>query len=505
MRVAIIGAGASGIAMAVKLKRAGFHDFTVFEMSDSVGGTWFDNTFPGCEVDVQSHAYSFSFMPYDWSRNFARGEEVLQYFLHTVRETGIGTHLRLSSEIRSVNWDNATSTYTLTLASGETHVSDVVVSCVGTLSNPNYPVWDGLDDFQGPHFHTARWEHEHDLSDKRVAVVGTGSTACQVVPALAPNVKQVYLFQRSPTWVLPKDARDFEPAERARFASSRLRQRIDRVKIFHAADKRKVRRGMFVAESKEQQGFRRMLEGFIAAQIEDPDLRKLMTPDYPVGCKRPVQAGNFYASLNRSNVTVVPHAVSRVTRDALVDDTGAEHEVDVIVMATGFTAQQYLATYEITGRNGKSIHDVWNQSPRAFLGMTVPGFPNFFMLYGPNANGGVSAISQAEFAADAVVRCLKRMARRGARIADTRTSAAEWFVRWVDKGNANRTTRLETNCSNYFYAPDGRNVTQWPDTRFKYWLMTTFLPRLAIRTEPGPSPRSPMDAVTAAAASSAKP
>jgi cation diffusion facilitator CzcD-associated flavoprotein CzcO len=475
--------------MGVKLKRAGFLDFTIFEKSDGIGGTWFDNTFPGCEVDVQSHAYCFSFKPYDWSRNFAGGEEVLQYLLDTVSETGIGSHFRLCSEVRSVDWDNGTSTYHLTFASGDRFVADVVVSCVGTLNNPRYPAWDGLDDFQGPHFHTARWERQHDLSDKQVAVVGTGSTACQVVPAIAPLVKQLYLFQRSPTWVFPKPARDFEPEERARYARSRLRQYRNRVKIFRNADKRAVRRGLFVEASREQQEFRRALETYIASQVEDPEVRRLVTPDYPVGCKRPVQAGTFYASLNRPNVTVIPHAVSHVTRNSLVDVTGGEHEVDVIVMATGFTAQQYLATYDVTGRDGRSIHEVWNQSPQAFLGMTVPGFPNFFMLYGPNANGGVSAISQAEFAADAVVRCLKRMDRRRVRLVDTRPAAMRWFVQWVDKENNKRTTRLAANCSNYFYAPDGRNVTQWPGTRFMYWLMTAVLPRFALATEVGSSGR----------------
>ncbi|MER7684894.1 NAD(P)/FAD-dependent oxidoreductase [Streptomyces sp. NPDC097610] len=475
-RIAIIGGGASGIALAVKLSKAGFRNVTVFEAESSPGGTWHINTFPGCEVDVESHAYSFSFMPYDWSRNFASGAEVGKYLNDVIDAFDITDHFRCNVRVVDARWAEATATYRVTLDTGEADDFDFVVSCVGTLSNPNIPGWAEAEIFGGPIFHTAGWDHEQDLRGKTVALVGTGSTAAQVGPAIAPIVGELLHFQRSPTWIFPKHVADYAPDVRKRFANNPWRQKWDRYKIFRRSELRKIRRGIYVRGTKENLRLQEMLTGLIRREVKDPTTAEALTPDYPVGCKRPVQAAGFYEMYNRDNVHLVPHAVQALKSGGIIDVTGTEHQVDAIVLATGYTAQRYLASVEIFGRGGRPLHDVWEVSPKAFLGISVPDFPNFFMLYGPNCNGGVSAISQAEFAADAIVRRIRIMRRAGRRTVDTRAEPFAWFVNWVDKSNAKRTSRVLGQCSNYYYAEDGRNVTQWPGTRRTYRLMTTFLP-----------------------------
>ncbi|RKS78984.1 cation diffusion facilitator CzcD-associated flavoprotein CzcO [Actinomadura pelletieri DSM 43383] len=472
-RVAIIGCGFGGIAAAVKLKKKGLHHFTVFEQSDGPGGTWWDNRYPGCEVDIASHAYSFSFLTYDWTRTHAGQEELQRYAEHVVDRFDVRRHCRFGVRVESATWDAEKSRYDLRLAGGEVEHFDVVISCLGLLNQPRYPDWPGLDDFQGPKFHTARWETEHDLTGKRVAVVGTGSTATQIVPAIAEKVEKLYVFQRQPGWILPKGERDYTPRERMIFQRFPFTQKLRRLRLFYQF--RVLYKGYDLHGKRQQQNLQACRD-YIRETIQDPELRTKLTPDYPWGCKRPVLATGFYPALNRPNVELVPHAVTRMTPTGIVDATETERDIDVLVMATGFHATKFLASLDVRGTGGVSIHDTWKNDPKAFLGITVPGYPNFFMLYGPNTNGGFSVIAQLERQAEVAARTVARMRRKRLRAVDTRPTATDRWVRWVDAQIVKHTSAMEANCTNYYHAESGRNVTQWPKPHGEYYLATRTLP-----------------------------
>jgi len=488
IRVAIIGGGLGGIAAAVKLRKRVPVSVVIFEQSSGVGGTWYDNRYPGCEVDIHSHAYSFSFLKYDWPRTHATQPELLAYAEHVVERFGLKPYLRLNTRVTDLVWEESTSTYTLTTEHGDSEEFDVVISALGLLNVPRYPDWPGLDTFTGPCFHTSRWE-EHDLTGKKVAVVGTGSTAVQIVPAIAPDAGMVYVFQREPGWVEPKHERDFSPRERWVYRNVPLAQKLHRAWLFHLGNRRF--KGYDVG-SRYQRRMRELCLRFIAETIDDPATRAAVTPDYPWGCKRPVLSSTFYPSLNRDNVELVPHAVTRVTPTGVVDATGKERDIDVLILSTGFQPTRFLASIDVKGRDGRSIHDAWRERASAFMGITVPGFPNFFILYGPNTNGGVSIIAQLERQAEVVVGAVRRLARNRRRerrlgqsrrtSIDTSPTAARRYLAWIDRRLATVASAMNSGCHNYYHDPAGHNVTQWPGGHLSYAIATRLIARFGLRT-----------------------
>jgi cation diffusion facilitator CzcD-associated flavoprotein CzcO len=469
--VVVVGAGIGGIAAGVKLRRAGIDTFTIYESSTGVGGTWWDNSYPGAEVDVHSTLYSYSFKSYDWSRTHAGQPELQSYLEETVDQFGLRPHLQLGVTVESVTWDDDRHVWTVRLASGTVDQCHVVISAVGFLNVPRYPDWPGLKDFEGPMFHTSRWEHEHDLSDKVIAVVGTGSTATQVVPAIQPTVRKLYVFQREPGWVMPKGERDLTEAERQRLAKPWWRAR-DRARLRWALEKGLWGAATFRPGTKLHQQRQQTCLDYIAKQFADrPDLEKAVTPTYPYPGKRPVIASTFYPALKKENVELVPKAVSAVTRTGIVDTAGVERAVDVIVMATGFQAANYLARLQVIGPRGEALSARWAGEPRAYLGITVPGFPNFFMLYGPGTNGG-ELVSMLEAQAEYAVRATKRMLRRRVSAIEVKPAfEALWFV-WL-QSKMNGTSWTLSN--NYFRSPTGKIVTQWPSGNLVYRALTKLL------------------------------
>jgi cation diffusion facilitator CzcD-associated flavoprotein CzcO len=372
----------------------------------------------------------------------------------------------------------AASVKSVKLDDGTTDECHVVISAVGFLNVPRYPDWPGLDAFRGPKFHTARWEHEHDLAGKAVAVVGTGSSATQVVPAIQPIVQQLYVFQREPGWVMPKGERDFTDAERATFSKpwrrtrERWRQKLMLERSLWAG--RMYRPGTKLNTARE-----RFCRSYIARQFADhPDLHDAVTPTYPYPGKRPVLASTFYPALKNENVELVPRAVASVTPAGIVDSEGIERAVDVIVMATGFQPANYLARLRVAGVDGRTLQEHWAGEPRAHLGITVSGFPNFFMLYGPGTNGGELVImleSQAEFA----VRAIKRMVRERVTAVEVKPAFEARWYRWLQSKMAGTSW---TMCNNYFKAPNGKIVTQWPYTNLQYRALTKLLGRVSETT-----------------------
>ena len=480
--VAIIGGGFGGIAAGVKLLQAGINTFTIFEQSSDLGGTWWDNRYPGAEVDTASHLYSYSFKRFDWSRTHASREELLQYLHEVADEWNLRNHARLGTRVMSAVWRQPAQQYTVRTDQGEEFDFDAVISALGLLNVPRYPEWPGLETFRGPKFHTARWEPEHDLTGKRVAVVGSGSTACQLVPALAKVAEHVSMFQREPGWIRPKGDRDFTAEERS--AMTPLRTRLHRAKLFWDIDRPQWFGRMARPGTKWNTRMQKVCADYIDRVLAGrPDLQKVVTPDYPFYGKRPIASSNFYESLLEPNVTLIPSAVVAVTESGVVDAVGVEHPADVLVMATGFQPANYLATLEVVGREGGTIHQAWAGEPAAYLGIMVPGFPNFFMLYGPNTNGGTIVFNlerQAEFA----VACVRGLVRRGGGSVEVRPGAMRLYDRWL-LSRIQKTAWVEAN--NYYKSESGRVVTNWPDGASLYWLMTKLLrgPAVTVRHRPG--------------------
>jgi cation diffusion facilitator CzcD-associated flavoprotein CzcO len=470
-RVAIIGAGLGGIAQAANLVQRGLGNFVIFEKSDGPGGTWWDNRYPGAACDVPSVLYSYDFMLMDWDRTHATQAELQAYIEHVIDKFGFRDRLRTGTAVERVVWDDRTSTYELVTSRGDTERFNVVVSAVGMLNVPNEMTWPGLDSFAGLAFHSARWKPEYDLAGKRVAVVGAGASAAQIVPALAPVVSHLVSFQREANWVTPKNDHVLSADERQALAGLR-RKRGARKRTLRAIDKG-LRVGVDV-NGPAALAAREAGRAYIAKVFADrPDLAQMLTPDYPLRCKRAVVSSDFLPALTRENVQVVPRAVTAVRPHAIVDDQGADYPVDVIVMATGFQATNYLATLEVVGRDGRKIHDVWDGDPNAFLGLTVPGFPNFYMLYGPNTHGTVVSYvleRQAEF----VARDVARLRRRRAGRIEVRPAAAAWYQRVLGRG-LETVAAWTADCHSYYHSATGRNVTQWPWSHGRYKLWTRAL------------------------------
>ena len=477
-RVVVVGAGFGGIAAGVKLRKAGIHTFTIYESSLGIGGTWWDNTYPGAEVDVGSHLYSYSFKSHDWTRTHAQQAELQKYLEETVDEYGLRPHLELGVGVESAVWDDARHVWTVTLDDGRIDECHVFVSGVGFLNVPRYPDWPGLDDFTGPKFHTSRWEHHHDLAGKTVAVVGTGSTSSQLVPAIQPEVGHLYVFQREPGWVMPKGDRDFTPEERARF-SNRLRRRQERLRLKWLLEKNIWGGKIFVVDTKENAVRTQFCLDYIDRVFEDrPDLKEAVTPRYPYPGKRPIFATTFYPALKEPNVELVPKAVASMTPTGIVDVDGVERDIDVLVMATGFQPANYLARLKVLGRGGQSLHDYWAGEPHGFLGITVPGFPNFFMLYGPGTNGG-EIVTMLESQSEYAVRVVQRMRRERVTAVEVRPAFDRWWNRWLQH-KMHGTSWEKSN--NYFKAPTGKIVTQWPIGCVAYRALTKIFGRVSETT-----------------------
>jgi cation diffusion facilitator CzcD-associated flavoprotein CzcO len=463
--VAVLGAGAGGLAMGVALKRAGF-DFTIFEKNDGIGGTWRDNTYPGAACDVPSHLYSFSFAPNPhWSRTYATQPEILAYLEECTDRFGLRPHIRTGVTIVSAQWVDEAQHWELTTATGQTHRADALVSGLGMLNVPFRPEIPGLDKFRGRVFHSSRWDHSKPLSGERVASIGTGASAIQYVPAIADDVAHLTVFQRTPIWVTPRFDREYTAEQRERFAKVPLAAKRHRWTIWWS-----YQRTSFQAADPFTQGQTELARSYLARKVEDPELRAVLTPDFPVGCKRPLTSRTWLPALTRPNVRVVTSPISHVTATGVVTSDGKRHPVDTIIFGTGFKATDYLTSVDIIGADGVSLQKRWAEGAEAYLGLTVAGFPNFFMLYGPNTNGVNSILFMHEAQAHYVVRALRMMRRRRLTSIDVRPGVERAYNEKVQAGMAG--TVWTAGCTNYYTVANGKNVTQLPYSAGEYWLRT---------------------------------
>src|SRR3954452_3070134 len=459
--VAIIGSGFSGIGLAIRLRQEGVEDFVVLERNEGVGGTWWANTYAGCACDVLSHLDSFSFAPNaDLKRTYSRQAEIREYLRRLVEEHGVTTYLRLNTEVLCARWNQ--DRWELETSNGPV-TAKVLVSATGPLVEPKLPGFPGLERFQGPAFHSARWDHSVSLKGKRVAAIGTGASAIQFVPKIAREVEQLHVFQRTPPWVMPHSSRPITRTERRLFRLFPALQRLRRGWIYTA-------REFLVLGFVKRPRAMKLLEGVSRrhmARSLPPELLEKATPDYRLGCKRILPSNDWYPALARDNVELVTDAVTEGREHAIVTADGTEGAVDALVFGTGFHVVNTPVGRMVAGRDGRTLADVWNGSPRSHLGCTVPGFPNLFILLGPNTGLGHSSMvymieSQSAYVLDA----LRAMRERGAGTVDVRPEAEAKFNAQVRERMQG--TVWDTGCTSWYQDAKGNNPTLWPDWTWRF-------------------------------------
>jgi cation diffusion facilitator CzcD-associated flavoprotein CzcO len=457
-RIAIVGTGFSGIGMAIRLLREGETDFVLLERAADIGGTWRDNTYPGCRCDVPSHLYSFSFAPNpNWSSTFSPQPEILDYLRDVATRFGVLPHVRFNTELESARWDEPQARWQLETSNGPLS-ADVVIAAQGPLSDPSLPDLPGLDSFEGKTFHSAQWDHEHDLEGERVAVIGTGASAIQFVPRIQPKVGKLHVFQRTAPWVVPHPNRVMKAFEHRLYNALPAAQLAMRGAIYWA-------RETFVLQFRNKRlrklGTRMALRQ-LERQVPDPELRAKLTPQYEIGCKRILPTEEWYPALQQPNVELVTDAIAEVRPRSVVTAGGEEREVDTIIFGTGFHVSDLPISGRLRGRDGRTLAEHWDGSPRAYKGAAVAGFPNLFFLVGPNTGlGHNSIVFMIESQITYVLSALKAMRRRGAAVLDVRPEAQAAYNAELEEMTRG-TVWVSGGCSSYYIDRNGHNSTIWP-------------------------------------------
>jgi cation diffusion facilitator CzcD-associated flavoprotein CzcO len=468
-RIAIIGSGFSGLCLGIQLREAGIHSFTIYEKASALGGTWRDNTYPGAACDVPAMAYCFSFeQKSDWSRKWAPQPEILAYMEHCARKYGLLPHLRFDTEITGAEFDEDAALWRLHTAAGETIEAEVLVSGVGQLNRPAFPAIEGLERFRGQSFHSAQWDHGVPLEGRRVGVIGNAASAIQFVPEIAPKCRELVVFQRSANWMMPRMDRAYSEAEKKRFARHPWLARLVRWSIWATFELQwpVFRRNRFMASRYEKVSTEKMRE-----MVSDPALQQALLPTYPIGGKRILISDDYYAALNRENVELVTAGIERVEEDGVATRDGRRIPLDVLILATGFQTTEFLAPMDLTGLSGRRLRDEWKAGARAYLGMTLSGFPNFFMMYGPNTNlGHNSIIFMIECQTRYILGCIRALRERGLAWLDLRRDVLDAFDAKMQRDLA-RTVWNDTDHSWYKDAA-GRITNNWSGSTLRYWWST---------------------------------
>jgi cation diffusion facilitator CzcD-associated flavoprotein CzcO len=453
--VAIVGAGLGGIAMGIQLAHGGY-DFTIFDTGDDFGGTWRKNTYPGAACDVPSHFYSYSFaLNPRWSKTFADQPEILSYIEKVAADHGLGEHLVPRTGVKMLRWSDADKRWTLTSDDGQSREFDIVVTAVGMLDVPNIPDIPGADRFRGRAFHSSKWDHSKSTAGERVASIGTGASAVQYVPAIAPDTAHLTVFQRTPIWVSPRFDEPFTPEQQELFE----RDPVEALKVRDAAC-HDYESANFAVDSTMTKELTDIAHSYLHRKVKDPELRAKLTPDYPVGCKRPLQSRTWFPTFALPNVALETSPIVEFTERGLRTADGTEHEVDTVIYGTGFKAVDFLGSLDVYGRRGRRLHDDWADGAEAYLGTVVPGYPNLFTLYGPNTNGVTSIISILEAQSEFVRRVLDDMGRRQLRAVEIKQHVHDQYNAEIQEALAQ--TVWVANCNNYFRHPNGKVVTQFP-------------------------------------------
>ncbi|MBH0775336.1 flavin-containing monooxygenase [Nocardia bovistercoris] len=460
LKVAIVGAGFGGIGMGVALKQAGYHDFVILEKGDRVGGVWRENTYPGCDCDVPSHLYSFSFAPYRSARQRYPGQErILDYLIGVADEYGLTPHLRLNSALTTATYLDDLGRWELTTADGAIIRADIAIFALGQLHRPYIPDIPGRNDFAGTAFHTARWDHHVDARGREVAVIGTGSSAAQLLPKIASIARRVHLYQRTPHWLLPKPSREFGPLSRLAMQVPGAHQAY-RTALHRGADAVLapiMHRGWSALPA---QWFAR---AYLHRRVADPRLRAAVTPDYPIGGKRIIFDSTYYPTLARHNVRLVTDPIQRIVADGVETVDGAHRPAAILVYATGFRAAEFMAPITVRGRDGRLLHEQWRDGAEAFMGLAVPGFPNAFLIAGPNSfTPAGSNPTMKEYQIDYILECLRWHEQLGGPAVEVGPVAMANYQRWLRRAIAK--TVWSGPVHSWYKHVNGRVVNPWPGT-----------------------------------------
>lgn len=457
-RIVIIGAGFAGVGLGVRLRQADIEDFVILERNQSIGGTWFEHTYPGCACDIPTHLYSYSFARNpNWTRLFPQQHEILDYIRDVCERHGVTPHIRFGCELNDAKWDERHKRWRISTSDGPLSC-ELLVSAIGATAEPAEPETRGLESFAGHRFHSARWDHTHDLRGERVGVIGTGPAAAQFVPVIQPHVKGLVVFQRTPPWVVPHTDRSVSSIERRLYKLLPQAQDIQRNLIFalHEAVGLGFRGRTELIGPIEALG-----RAHLRRQVKDSELRAKLTPHYRFGCKRPILSNMYYPTLTRANVDVETGGIERVDGDAVITRSGRRHQLDTIITAIGYRYNRSQMVDRLLGVGGRTLGEVWNQSPRAYLGSAVPGFPNMFILLGPNAIGINSVIFTLESQINYVMGAIRTIDRKRAGRIEVRASALGRYVTEMDR-RSRGSVWTDGGCKAYYTDDEGRNYAIYP-------------------------------------------
>ena len=486
-RIAIVGSGFSGLGMAIRLKQEGIHEFVVLERAQDLGGTWRENTYPGCACDVPSNLYSFSFAPNpDWSQTFSPQPEIWEYLRRVSAEHGVDPHIRYGHEVTSARWDAEQELWRIETSAGDL-TADMLVAGAGPLADPKLPDIEGIEDFQGAIFHSARWRHDHELEGERVAVVGTGASSIQLVPRIQPLVERLHVFQRTPPWVVPHRNRPTHTWERSLFRAFPAVQKLVRGAVYCA-------RELFVLPlMRPRKGSlpERMARKHLREQVPDPQLRARLTPNYRIGCKRILPSDSYYPALVQPNVELVTDSIRAITPRGIVTADGSERELDTIILGTGFHVTDMPVAQWIYGGDGRSLAETWSGSAQAYLGTAVAGFPNLFLLVGPNTGlGHNSIVFMIESQLHYLMEGLRVMRRDGLDVIEVREPVQRRYNEELQR-RLQGTVWNSGGCSSWYLDEHGRNTTIWPGSTWPYHQrLKHFRPEDYELTRRGRTPRS---------------
>ena len=464
IRIAILGTGFSGLGMAIRLKQSGQEDFVILERATDIGGTWRDNTYPGCACDIPSHLYSFSFaLNAHWSRAYSPQHEIRNYLRRCARRFGIYPHIQWNSELLDAAWNEDDQRWHITTTQGQL-IANILILGNGPLSEPSLPPIAGIERFEGTLFHSARWKHDYDLTGKRVAVIGTGASAIQFIPKIQPQVSHLSLFQRTPPWILPRQDHPIPSWQQTMFSILPITQRFARSRIYWRNELTALG---FIYRPALVESAMQIARRYLLHQIPDPVLREKLTPNYTMGCKRVLLSDDFYPALTQPNVEVITDSIREVRAHSIVTADGRAHEVDAILCATGFHLTDTRLPHFIHGRAADTLAENWRPDPYAYLGTTVSGFPNLFLLIGPNTGlGHNSMVYMIESQISYILDCLHTMDRKNLQTIEVRPEIQEVFN--TELQQRMQGTVWTSGCASWYLDATGRNTTIWPGFTFEF-------------------------------------
>ena len=467
VRIAIIGAGFGGIGMAIRLAQTGQRDFILLEQAEGVGGTWWVNRYPGCACDVPSHLYSFSFVANpNWSRRFAPRREIQSYLERSLDQFGLREHVRLNTRVQSMHWNESARHWRIVNQQGQMLTADIIVSAIGGLSRPAWPEIPGLENFAGRVLHSQHWDDATDLNDRRAAVIGTGASAVQLVPEIADRVKRLYVYQRTPNWILPRPDRSIGPRRQTLYRRMPWLQKLARFGIWLNAE---LRVPGLLWTRKLAWGHRVLAARHLRRQVPDRGLRQVLTPEYDIGCKRVLLSSNYYPALMQANVELIDTPIARIEEQAIVDQNGRSRLIDTLILATGFRATEPVPPGMVIGRGGLDLNATWRHGPQAYRGTSVAGFPNLFLLLGPNtALGHNSVILMIEAQIEYTLNALRYLQQQRLHTIEVRPEAQRGYNAALQR-KLHRSVWNDGGCGSWYLHPEsGLNTTLWPGFTWQY-------------------------------------